>query len=137
MPGSTFLFGIPVNDVSKVLLITGITAVALVSVIAGLDAGVKRLSEINMTLAALLLIFVILVGPTLAIASGFFTNLVAYAEYLPALSNPFGRDDANFSQGWTSFYWAWWISWSPFVGMFIARVSRAGATVREFVSFAC
>ena len=130
--GLNFLFGIPVNDVSKVLLITGITAVALVSVIAGLDAGVKRLSEINMTLAALLLIFVILVGPTLAIASGFFTNLVAYAEYLPALSNPFAREDANFSQGWTSFYWAWWISWSPFVGMFIARISR-GRSVREFV----
>jgi BCCT family betaine/carnitine transporter len=130
--GLNFLFGVPVNDVSKVLLIAGITAIALVSVIAGLDAGVKRLSEINMILAALLLIFVILVGPTLAIASGFFTNLIAYAEYLPALSNPFGREDANFSQGWTSFYWAWWISWSPFVGMFIARISR-GRSVREFV----
>src|SRR5690606_17486118 len=55
-----------------------------------------------------------------------------YAEYLPALSNPFGRADDNFRQGWTSFYWAWWISWSPFVGMFIARVSR-GRTVREFI----
>ena len=130
--GLQFLFGIPVNDVSKVLLITGITAVALVSVIAGLDAGVKRLSEINMVLAALLLLFVIVLGPTLAIVTGFFGNLVAYAEYLPALSNPFGREDTNFSQGWTSFYWAWWISWSPFVGMFIARVSR-GRTVREFV----
>jgi BCCT family betaine/carnitine transporter len=130
--GLEFLFGIPVNDVSKVLLITGITAIALVSVVAGLDAGVKRLSEINMILAALLLLFIIFAGPTLAILTGFFGNLVAYAEYLPALSNPFGRDDANFSQGWTSFYWAWWISWSPFVGMFIARVSR-GRTVREFV----
>ncbi|HEX9789654.1 MAG TPA: BCCT family transporter [Kiloniellales bacterium] len=130
--GLEFLFGIPVSDVSKVLLITGITAIALVSVIAGLDAGVKRLSEINMILAALLLVFVIAVGPTLAILTGFFGNLVAYVEYLPALSNPFGRDDANFSQGWTSFYWAWWISWSPFVGMFIARVSR-GRTVREFI----
>ena len=130
--GLQFLFGIPVSDVSKVLLITGITAVALVSVVAGLDAGVKRLSEINMVLAALLLLFVIVLGPTLAIVTGFFGNLVAYAEYLPALSNPFGRDDTNFSQGWTSFYWAWWISWSPFVGMFIARVSR-GRTVREFV----
>ena len=64
--------------------------------------------------------------------TGFVSNLGAYVEYLPALSNPFGRDDANFSQGWTSFYWAWWISWSPFVGMFIARVSR-GRTVREFI----
>jgi len=130
--GLEYLFGIPVNDVSKVLLIAGITAVALVSVIAGLDAGVKRLSEINMVLAALLLLFVIVLGPTVAIVTGFFGNLVAYGEYLPALANPFGRDDANFSQGWTSFYWAWWISWSPFVGMFIARVSR-GRTVREFI----
>jgi len=130
--GLEFLFGIPVSDVSKVLLITGITAIALVSVVAGLDAGVKRLSEINMVLAALLLLFVVFAGPTLAIASGFFSNLAAYGEYLLPLSNPFGRDDANFSQGWTSFYWAWWISWSPFVGMFIARVSR-GRSVREFI----
>ncbi|MBX2805383.1 MAG: BCCT family transporter [Hyphomicrobiales bacterium] len=130
--GLEFLFGIPVSNTSKVLLILAITGVALMSVVAGLDAGVKRLSEINMVLAALLLLFVILVGPTLAIITGFFSNLLAYAEYLPALSNPFGREDANFSQGWTSFYWAWWISWSPFVGMFIARVSR-GRTVREFI----
>jgi betaine/carnitine transporter, BCCT family len=130
--GLEYLFGVPVNNVSKVLLITGITAIALTSVVAGLDAGVKRLSEINMLLAAALLLFVIFAGPTIAIASGFFSNLVAYVEYLPALSSPFGRDDTNFSQGWTSFYWAWWISWSPFVGMFIARVSR-GRTVREFI----
>ena len=109
-----------------------ITALATASVVAGLDAGVKRLSEINMTLALLLMLFVIAVGPTLAILTGFFSNLAAYAEYLPALANPFGREDANFSQGWTAFYWAWWISWSPFVGMFIARVSR-GRTVREFM----
>ncbi len=131
--GLNYLFGLPVNDVSKVFLILGITSIALGSVVAGLDAGVKRLSEINMVLAAILLIFIIALGPTLAILTGFFKNLVAYAEYLPALSNPFGRDDTNFSQGWTSFYWAWWISWSPFVGMFIARISR-GRTVREFVT---
>ncbi len=130
--GLEYLFGVPVSDASKVLLIVGITAIALISVVAGLDAGVKRLSEINMVLAALLLLFIIIVGPTLAIITGFFANLAAYAEHLPALSNPLGRDDANFSQGWTSFYWAWWISWSPFVGMFIARVSR-GRTVREFI----
>ncbi|MBU0726304.1 MAG: BCCT family transporter [Alphaproteobacteria bacterium] len=131
--GLEMLFGVPVNDVSKVLLIVGITGIALASVLAGLNAGVKRLSEINMVLAALLLLFIIIVGPTLAIVTGFFTNLLAYAEYLPALSNPFGRADENFSQGWTAFYWAWWISWSPFVGMFIARVSR-GRTVREFLT---
>ncbi len=131
--GLEFLFGIPVTDGSKVVLIIAITGVALISVLAGLDAGVKRLSEINMVLAALLLLFVVLVGPTMDIIKGFFTSLVAYVEYLPALSNPVGREDANFSQGWTSFYWAWWISWSPFVGMFIARVSR-GRTVREFIT---
>jgi betaine/carnitine transporter, BCCT family len=130
--GLEYLFGVPVTDVSKVVLILAITAIALVSILMGLDRGVKRLSEINLGLAALLLLFVILFGPTLAIITGFFANLWAYAEYLPALSNPFGREDENFSQGWTAFYWAWWISWSPFVGMFIARVSR-GRTVREFI----
>jgi len=85
-----------------------------------------------MVLAAVLVVFVIIAGPTLAIVTGFFSNLGAYLQYLPALANPVGRDDANFSQGWTAFYWAWWISWSPFVGMFIARVSR-GRSVREFM----
>ena len=126
------LFGIAATDLSKVLLILGITAVALVSVLAGLDKGVKRLSELNMVLAILLLLFVIIAGPTLAILTGFFDNLGAYLQHLPALANPVAREDANFSQGWTAFYWAWWISWSPFVGMFIARVSR-GRTVREFL----
>jgi BCCT family betaine/carnitine transporter len=76
---------------------------------------------------------VLIAGPTMAILTGFADYLLAYLEYLPALSNPVGREDVNFSQGWTSFYWAWWISWSPFVGMFIARVSR-GRTVREFIT---
>ena len=130
--GLNFLFDMPDTDTSRVLLIIGITAVATVSVLAGLDAGVRRLSEFNMVLAAVLLLFVILVGPTLTIIKGFFLNLGAYVEHLPALSNPFGREDDNFRQGWTAFYWAWWISWSPFVGMFIARVSR-GRTAREFM----
>ena len=130
--GLNFLFGIPINEVTKIILIIAITGVALGSVVAGLDAGVKRLSEINMALAALLLLFVIFVGPTMSILGGFFQNLGAYATHLPELSNPFGRTDDNFRDGWTAFYWAWWISWSPFVGMFIARVSR-GRTVREFI----
>lgn len=130
--GLHFLFGIPLGDMTQILLVIGITAIALVSVLAGLDAGVKRLSEISMVLAIVLLVFVIVVGPTLAIVTGFFSNLGAYLEYLPALGNPVGREDTNFAQGWTAFYWAWWISWSPFVGMFIARVSR-GRSVREFL----
>lgn len=130
--GLDFLFGIPATDTTTILLVIGITAIATASVVMGMDKGVKLLSEINMGLAGLLLFFIIAVGPTWQIFSGFFLNLVAYVEYLPALSNPFGRDDANFVQGWTAFYWAWWISWSPFVGMFIARVSR-GRSVREFL----
>lgn len=130
--GLNYLFDIPLGDTTQIVLVVLITLVALVSVLAGLDAGVKRLSEINMVLAVLLLVFVILVGPTLAIATGFFDNLKSYLSYLPALANPVGREDSNFVSGWTSFYWAWWISWSPFVGMFIARVSR-GRTVREFI----
>ncbi|NNG03981.1 MAG: BCCT family transporter [Inquilinus sp.] len=132
MAGLNHLFDIEVTDGAKVILILAITAVALLSVIAGLDAGVKRLSEINMVLAALLLLFVILVGPTVAILTGFFDNIFNYAVELPKLSNWIGRTDDNFFHGWTTFYWAWWMSWSPFVGMFIARVSR-GRTVREFL----
>ncbi|MCJ8285787.1 BCCT family transporter [Halomonas sp.] len=131
--GLNELFGTPNTDTTMVLLIAGITAVALCSIMLGVEKGVQRLSQVNMVLAFLLLAFVILVGPTLAIATGFFTNLGHYLAELPALSNPFGREDANFVQGWTAFYWAWWISWSPFVGMFIARVSR-GRTVREFLT---
>lgn len=130
--GLNFLFGLPATTGAMIFLIIIITAIATASVVAGMDKGVKRLSEINMGLAFLLLVFVIVTGPTTQIATGFFKNLWAYVEYLPALSNPVGRDDDNFRQGWTAFYWAWWISWSPFVGMFIARVSR-GRTVREFV----
>ncbi|HCT35243.1 MAG TPA: BCCT transporter, partial [Sulfitobacter sp.] len=131
--GLNELFGVAVGPTTQVLLITGITAIATVSVLRGLDGGVKVLSEINMGLAFLLLAFVLLVGPTLAILSTFGSSLLAYVEYLPGLSNPIGREDVNFMQGWTSFYWAWWISWSPFVGMFIARVSR-GRSVREFLT---
>jgi len=130
--GLHFLFDAPLGNTTQILLVIGITAIALISVLAGLEAGVKRLSEINMVLAIILLVFVLVVGPTLAIVTGLFSNLGAYLEYIPALGNPVNREDANFAQGWTAFYWAWWISWSPFVGMFIARVSR-GRSVREFM----
>ena len=130
--GLNYLFGMPEGNLTMVALIMGITLVATLSIVAGVDKGVKRLSQVNMALAFLLLLFILVVGPTMLILTGFFENLWSYAVNLPALSNPFFRDDANFSQGWTAFYWAWWISWSPFVGMFIARVSR-GRTVREFL----
>ncbi|PCJ95996.1 MAG: BCCT transporter [Hyphomicrobiales bacterium] len=132
LAGLNFLFGWSTGNSAKVILIAVITALALISVLRGLDGGVKILSEINIALAALLLIFVIAVGPTATIFDTIISGGAAYVKEIIPLSMPFGREDANFSQGWTSFYWAWWISWSPFVGMFIARVSR-GRTIREFV----
>lgn len=132
MAGLAYLFGFQNTGLNKILLIVGITFVAGASVVLGVEKGVKRLSELNMILAIVLLIFVIAVGPTMAILGGFFSNLGAYGAELIPLSNPFGRTDDNFRHGWTAFYWAWWISWSPFVGMFIARVSR-GRTVRQFL----
>ena len=130
--GLAYLFGVPATDATRVLLIAGVTAMATASVVAGMDKGVKRLSQANLLLALLLLGFVLAVGPTLDIAAGFFTSLGAYAAAIGPLSNWVGRDDTGFLHGWTTFYWAWWISWSPFVGMFIARVSR-GRTVRGLV----
>jgi BCCT family betaine/carnitine transporter len=124
--------GVENSSLLLVLLISGITAVALISVVRGLDGGVKVLSEINMGLAALLLVFTLLVGGPVFLLTFFADSLWAYLQNIIPLSNPFGREDTNFMQGWTAFYWAWWISWSPFVGMFIARVSR-GRSVREFL----
>ncbi len=132
LAGLNFLFGTPTGNVARVVLIGLITLAALISVLRGLDGGVKVLSELNIGLALLLMLFIIAFGPTAAIFDAVVSGGVAYVKEIVPLSNPFGREDANFSQGWTSFYWAWWISWSPFVGMFIARVSR-GRTVREFV----
>ena len=132
LAGLNFLFDTPTGNGARVVLISLITAAALISVLRGLDGGVKVLSEINIALAALLMAFILFVGPTAAIFDTVVSGGIAYVKEVVPLSNPFGRDDANFSQGWTAFYWAWWISWSPFVGMFIARVSR-GRTVREFI----
>ena len=130
--GLFFLYGVPVSATTKFVLITLITGIATVSVLRGLEGGVKKASEINMIMAFVLLIAVCVFGPTGAIVERVADSVVSYFAYLPALSQPFGREDENYAQGWSSFYWAWWVSWSPFVGMFIARVSR-GRTVREFM----
>lgn len=116
----------------QLLVIAGVTALAVVSVIRGLEGGVKLLSNVNMLIAFALLAFVAMVG--FAVAFGNIpTTIGSYIENIIPLSNPHGREDEAWLQGWTVFYWAWWISWSPFVGMFIARVSR-GRTVREFIT---
>ena len=132
--GLNYLFDVPSSNTTKVILIIVIISIALVSVVAGLDKGVKRLSELNMGLAAALLLFVFIAGPTLYILSTIVSATIDYVYYLPSFSNWVGREDLGFLHGWSTFYWAWWISWSPFVGMFIARVSY-GRTVREFITW--
>jgi len=130
--GLSYLFDIVPTGSTKVELITGIIAIALASVVAGLDKGVKRLSEINMAMAGLLLLFVIIAGPTFIILRTILTSFIDYGRHLIPLSNWIGREDDAFYHGWSTFYWAWWVAWSPFVGMFIARISY-GRTAREFV----
>jgi BCCT family betaine/carnitine transporter len=130
--GLHFLFGIDAGMGTQVAIIIGVTSVAIISVVRGLEGGVKLLSNINMGLAAILLAFVIIVGPTIAIFTAMGTAAISYVENIIPLSNWIGREDDKFFHGWTVFYWAWWISWSPFVGMFIARISK-GRTVREFI----
>ncbi|MCP1199161.1 BCCT family transporter [Notoacmeibacter sp. MSK16QG-6] len=130
--GLTDVFGMEIGQGGIVILILVITAVALGSVLLGMDAGVKRLAEINMWLALALFLFVLFVGPTLTLLARFGGTMVEYVVNFIPLSNPFGREDTGYMHGWTTFYWAWWIAWSPFVGMFIARVSR-GRSVREFI----
>jgi BCCT family betaine/carnitine transporter len=132
--GLSYLFGIEGGLNVQIAVIAGVTAVATYSVIRGIHGGVRLLSNANMILAAILLFFVMFAGPTLAIFQWVWDTSVSYASNMFALSNPFGREeDTTWFHGWTVFYWAWWISWSPFVGMFIARVSY-GRTVREFLT---
>ena len=131
--GMHFLFDTPNAINVQIAIIVGVTAAAVISVMRGLDGGVKLLSNINMGLAALLLLFVMIAGPTVLIFTTMGQTAVDYAVNIIPLSNWIGREDQGFLHDWTVFYWAWWISWSPFVGMFIARVSR-GRTVREFLT---
>jgi len=126
------VFGIEPTNTVVVVLIIGITIVALCSVLAGLDKGVKRLSELNMGMAVVLFFFVFFVTGAGAAIVRYADVMTQYVVQLIPLSNPFGREDTSYFHGWTTFYWAWWIAWSPFVGMFIARISK-GRTVREFV----
>ncbi len=130
--GLRYLFDIEPRSSTKILLVTAIIAIAVASVVAGLDKGVKRLSEINMVMAGLLLLFIIIAGPSLVILKTMIVSVVDYGRHLIPLSNWIGREDTAFYHGWSAFYWAWWIAWSPFVGMFIARISY-GRTAREFV----
>lgn len=131
--GLAHLFGLPDTVTSQVILITLITFAATGSVIAGLSGGVKRLSQLNMYLGALFLLFMLVVGPSLFIFDSFVQNVGAYIQNFFELSSwTETYQQSDWQNGWTVFYWAWWVSWSPFVGMFIARISR-GRTLKEFV----
>lgn len=131
--GFNYLLDVPISDTVQVFLIIGVTALAVVSVTTGLDKGVRRLSELNIVLAVLLLLFVLLLGPTVFLLQAFVQNTGAYVSDLVSNTfNLFAYEKTDWIGGWTIFYWGWWLSWAPFVGLFIARISR-GRTIREFV----
>jgi choline/glycine/proline betaine transport protein len=132
--GLSHLFNVPVGTGTQVVLITCITVLATISVVLGLDKGIKRLSVANMWLAGTLLVSVLIIGPTLFVLNGFVENLGLYLNDFMALA--FWNETyslGSWQNGWTVFYWGWWIAWSPFVGMFIARISN-GRTMREFIA---
>ena len=131
--GLNYLFDVRVATGVQVALIAGITAVATASVFSGLDRGVRRLSEFNMLLAGVLLLFVLLAGPTIHLLQALVQNTGMYLSSVFAMTfNLYAYEPTGWIGGWTLFYWGWWVAWSPFVGMFIARISR-GRTIREFV----
>ena len=130
--GLTMLFGVGESINAKFSIIILVTFIAILSVARGLDGGVKVLSNLNMILAAALLIFIALVGSTINVFGAVLDTAGNYLGNIIPLSNWMGRGDEQWMQDWTVFYWAWWVSWSPFVGMFIARISK-GRTVRELL----
>ncbi|GAB3457446.1 hypothetical protein GCM10027570_39970 [Streptomonospora sediminis] len=136
--GLSELFGLPYVWWMQVAIVAAITTVAVLSVMLGIDKGIRRLSVINLWLAVILMIVVFIFGPKLYILTGMADFAGYYIQHLPETSlwvaNP--ATDPNgftFQQDWTLFYWGWWISWSPFVGMFIARISY-GRTIRQFIT---
>ena len=131
--GLSHLFGIPQNTTVQVLLIAGITGIATWSVLRGLESGIKFLSQVNIVFAIILMAFVFILGPTLFILNGFVENIGNYLQnFLHLATWNETYTDKSWQDGWTIFYWGWWIAWSPFVGMFIARVSY-GRTIREYL----
>ncbi len=132
--GLNYLFGVEISTHAQVILIIAITALATISVATGLDKGIRRLSEANLLLALMLLVMVVLLGPTVLLLQMFVQNTGGYlSDMVGKTFNLYAYEPTEWLGGWTLFYWAWWLSWSPFVGMFIARISR-GRTIREFVT---
>jgi len=133
--GLSYLFDIPSGIFVQFLIVLIVTVLFILSAWSGLGKGIKILSNANMILAALLFLIIFTVGPTLFILNLFTDTIGAYLQTLPQMSfriAPLRENIREWINGWTIFYWAWWIAWSPFVGIFVARVSR-GRTIREFV----
>lgn len=131
--GLSYLFGIEEGIGTQLILVGLITLLATASVAAGLDAGIRRLSEFNILLAVILLAFVLVTGPTVFLLEALVQNVGAYlSDLVERTFLLYAYEPNEWIASWTLFYWGWWIAWSPFVGMFIARVSR-GRTIREFV----
>ncbi|WP_444685018.1 glycine betaine uptake BCCT transporter [Alkalicoccus luteus] len=133
--GLAFLLGIDTNFTAQFLIIIAVTVLFMISAYTGLNRGIKILSNVNMILAFTLFFFLFIFGPTLFNLNLFTNTIGTYIQQLPSMSfriSPFDEDERAWIDGWTIFYWAWWISWAPFVGSFIARVSK-GRTLREFV----
>lgn len=133
--GLNFLFDVPVEVTTQILLVMGITLLATASVVSGLNRGIRRLSEFNMIMAVVLLLFLLVGGPTLFLLKSFVQNTGHYLQNILSLGSWTAtyQRESDWQANWTLFYWTWWIAWSPFVGMFIARISR-GRTVREFLA---
>ncbi|SHI12191.1 BCCT family transporter [Pollutimonas bauzanensis] len=131
--GLNHLFGVPVSVTMQVILIIVASSLATISVASGLDRGIRILSETNLALAVLLLLFVLILGPTVFILQTFVQNTGSYlSDLVTKTFNLYAYEPNDWIGGWTLFYWGWWIAWSPFVGLFIARISR-GRTISEFV----
>ncbi|EJL23924.1 BCCT family transporter [Brevibacillus sp. BC25] len=131
--GLSHLFGLPSNTTVQIVIISIITVLFLLSATTGLDRGIKYLSNTNLVLAMLLLLLTLVLGPTSFIFDAFTSTLGSYLNNLISMSlrlTPFTQ--GTWVANWTLFYWSWWIAWAPFVGMFIARVSK-GRTIKEFV----
>lgn len=131
--GLNYLFGIEQSSSNQIILIVLVSTMASLSVFLGLDKGIKRLSELNLVLALALLGFVFIVGPSIYLLQTTIQNAGQYISNLFNMTfNLYAYQSNGWIGGWTIMYWAWWISWSPFVGMFIARVSE-GRSIREFI----
>ena len=134
--GISYIFGTNPTFLAQLIIILIVTVLYMISATTGLNKGIKYLSNANLVLAFLLMIFVLFLGPTTYIMKFFTTTLGTYIQNLPSMSlrmTPFNEGNSDWIKDWTIFYWAWWIAWAPFVGTFIARVSR-GRTIKEFVS---